>query len=132
MDLKDLTPNLDDLVVELKHPSTGKSLKNDDGSVMTITMFAPHSKEYKRAQHDQINKRLSKANKGLETELDYSDIEQAALEVLAQATKSWNLTYNGEVPKCTVVKAKAVYAEVFWIKDQLEEVANNSLDFMKA
>jgi hypothetical protein len=36
MDLKDLTPNLDDIVVEIKHPSTGDVLKNDDGTNMTI------------------------------------------------------------------------------------------------
>ena len=48
MDLKDLTPNLDDVVVEIKHPSTGDTLKNDDGTVMTITVLAPHSKEYKK------------------------------------------------------------------------------------
>jgi hypothetical protein len=95
MDLKDLTPNLDDIVVEIKHPSTGDVLKNDDGTNMTITILAPHSKEYKKAQHEQISKRLKKAQKSKSQDVDYSDIEEATLEVLAKTTKAWDITYNG-------------------------------------
>ena len=60
MDLKDLTPNLDDIVVEIKHPATGDVLKNDDGTNMTITILAPHSKEYKKAQHNKSASGLRK------------------------------------------------------------------------
>ena len=131
MDLKDLTPNLDDIVVDLKHPATGDVLKNDDGTNMTITIFAPHSKEYKKAQHEQISKRLKKAQKSKSQDVDYSDIEEATLEVLAKTTKAWDITYGGEKPKLTVAKAKDLYEEVFWIKNQIEEVVNDSLDFTK-
>lgn len=131
MDLKDLTPNLDDIVVEIKHPATGDALKNDDGTNMTITIFAPHSKEYKKAQHEQISKRLKKAQKSKSQDVDYSDIEEATLEVLAKTTKAWDITYNGEKPKLTVAKAKDLYEEVFWIKNQIEEVVTDSLDFTK-
>ena len=131
MDLKDLTPNLDDIVVEIKHPATGDVLKNDDGTNMTITILAPHSKEYKKAQHEQISKRLKKAQKSKSQDVDYSDIEEATLEVLAKTTKAWNITYGGEMPKLTVAKAKDIYEEVFWIKNQIEEVVTDSLDFTK-
>lgn len=131
MDLKDLTPNLDDIVVEIKHPATGDALKNDDGTSMTITILAPHSKEYKKAQHEQISKRLKKAQKSKSQDVDYSDLEEATLEVLAKTTKAWNITYGGEVPKLTVAKAKDIYEEVFWIRNQLEEVVTDSLDFTK-
>ena len=131
MDLKDLTPNLDDIVVDLKHPATGDVLKNEDGTNMRITILAPHSKEYKKAQHEQISKRLKKAQKSKSQDVDYSDIEEATLEVLAKTTKAWDITYNGEKPKLTVAKAKDLYEEVFWIKSQLEEVVTDSLDFTK-
>jgi hypothetical protein len=131
MDLKDLTPNLDDLVVEITHPSTGEALKNDDGTVMTVTIAAPHSKEYKKCQHEQISKRLKKAQKSKSQEVDYSDIEEATLEVLSKVTKSWDITYGGEKPKLTVAKAKELYQEVFWIRSQIEEVVTDSLDFTK-
>ena len=131
MDLKDLTPNLDDVVVEIKHPTTGDVLKNDDDTNMTITILAPHSKEYKKAQHEQISKRLKKAQKSKSQDVDYSDIEEATLEVLAKTTKAWDITYGGEKPKLTVVKARELYEEVFWIRNQIEEVVTDSLDFMK-
>ena len=131
MDLKDLTPNLDDVVVEIKHPTTGDVLKNDDDTNMTITILAPHSKEYKKAQHEQISKRLKKAQKSKSQDVDYSDIEEATLEVLAKTTKAWDITYGGEKPKLTVAKAKDLYEEVFWIRNQIEEVVTDTLDFMR-
>ena len=131
MDLKDLTPNLDDVVVEIKHPTTGDVLKNDDGTDMTITILAPHSKEYKKAQHEQISKRLKKAQNSKSQDVDYSDIEEATLEVLSKTTKAWDITYGGEKPKLTPAKAKDLYEEVFWIRNQIEEVVTDSLDFMK-
>jgi len=53
------------------------------------------------------------------------------LELLAKTTKEWNLTFDGEQPKFTVAKAKAIYSEVFWLREQIEEALNTSLDFMK-
>ena len=131
MDLKDLTPNLDDIVVELTHPNTGDVLKNDDDTPMTITVLAPHSKEYKKLQHAQISKRLKRAQKSKSQEVDYSDIEEATLEVLSKATKAWDITFGGEKPKLTVAKAKELYEDVFWIKDQIEEEVSHSLAFTK-
>tara|TARA_B110000503_G_C6846335_1_gene288917 strand:+ start:140 stop:538 length:399 start_codon:yes stop_codon:yes gene_type:complete len=131
MDLKDLKPSLDDIVITIKHPTTGDVLKNDDGSDMTITILAPHSKGYKKVQYEQINKRLKKAQKSKSQDIDYSDVEEATLEVLSKATESWNITFGGEKPKLTAAKAKELYEEVFWIKGQIEEEVSNSLDFMK-
>ena len=131
MDLKDLTPKLDDIVVEIKHPTTGDILKNDDGTPMTITVLAPHSKEYKKIQHEQISKRLKKAQKSKSQDVDYSDIEEATLDVLSKATKAWDITFGGEKPKLSVAKAKSIYDEVFWIKNQIEEEVSDSLDFIK-
>lgn len=132
MDLKDLTPKSDVVVVEIKHPSTGDVLKNDDKSPMTITMFAPHSKEYKKVLHEQTNKRLKQMQSKKSQDITAEDLEEAALEALAKTTKEWNITFGGEQPKLTVAKAKEIYDEVFWIKSQLEEAVANSLDFMKA
>ena len=131
MDLKDLTPNLDDLVISVIHPVTSEVLKNDDGTVMTITVMSPYSKEYKKLQHEQITKRLNKAQKSKSQEVDYSDIEEATLEVLSKATKSWDITFDGEKPELTVDKAKAMYEDVFWLKTQLEEEVSESMAFMK-
>ena len=132
MDLLDLTPKSDEIVVAIKHPATGEPLKNDNESEMTITIYAPHSKEYKKVLHEQTNKRLKKMQSKGDKDITAEEIEEATLEALAKTTKEWNITYGGEMPKLTVAKAKEVYETVFWIRSQIEGAIEDSLDFMKA
>ena len=131
MDLKDLTPSSDTVDVTIVHPATLDALTNDDKSPMTITLHAPHSKAYKAAIHEQTNKRLKKAQGKKGLDITAEELEDAGLELLAKTTKEWNLTFDGEQPKFTVAKAKAIYSEVFWLREQIEEALNTSLDFMK-
>ena len=70
-----------------------------------------------------------KQKEGLE--ITAEELEDAGMELLAKTTKEWNITFGGEQPKFTVAKAKAIYSEVFWLREQIEEALNNSLDFMK-
>tara|TARA_R110002167_G_scaffold93936_1_gene251260 strand:- start:1954 stop:2352 length:399 start_codon:yes stop_codon:yes gene_type:complete len=132
MDLKDLTPKSDTIDVTLVHPNTGDELKNPDGSNMTICMYATHSPEYKKVMHSQTNKRIKAASKTNDLTMTSEDLESSTLEVLANTTKSWDITFSGEKPELTVKKAKEIYTEVFWIKVQLEGAVNDSLDFTKA
>lgn len=132
MDLLDLTPKSDEIVVTIKHPATGEVLKNEDKSDMTITIYAPHSKEYKKVIHEMTNKRLKKMQAKGKNEITAEELEEATLETLSKTTKEWNITYGGEVPKLSVAKAKEIYDSVFWIKAQIEEAVESSLDFMKA
>jgi hypothetical protein len=132
MDLLDLTPKSDEIVVAIKHPATGEPLKNDNESEMTITIYAPHSKEYKKVLHEQTNKRLKKMQSKGDKDITAEEIEEATLEALAKTTKEWNITYGGEMPKLTVAKAREVYETVFWIRSQIEGAIEDSLDFMKA
>lgn len=131
MDLKDLTPSSDTVEVAVVHPATLEPLANEDGSPMTITMYAPHSKNYKAAVHEQTNKRLKKAQSKNGFDFTAEDLDEATLDLLAKTTKEWSITFGGEQPKLTLSKAKEVYSEVFWIKDQIEGAVSNSLDFMK-
>jgi len=132
MDLKDLTPKSDTIDVILVHPNTGEELTNPDGSNMTICMYATHSPEYKKVMHSQTNKRIKAATKGDDLTMTSEDLESSTLDVLANTTKSWDITFSGEKPELTVKKAKEIYTEVFWIKVQLDEAVTNSLDFTKA
>lgn len=129
MDLKDLKPKSDTVEVEIVHPNTQDPLKNEDGSVMTITMYAPHSKEYKAVVHEQTNKRLKQTAKTKKIDITAQELERNGLELLAKVTKTWNITYGGEQPKFSVDAAVDLYDEVFWIKDQIEEAISDSLDF---
>lgn len=131
MDLKDLTPSSDIVEVAIVHPATLDPLTNDDDSPMVITMHAPHSKGYKAAIHDQTNKRLKKAQGKKGLDITAEELEESAMELLAKTTKGWNITFDGKQPEFTVSTAKAIYSEVFWLREQIEEALNNSLDFMK-
>jgi len=132
MDLKDLTPTSDTVDVNIVHPTTLEPLLNDNSEPMVITMYAPHSKEYKAAIHEQTNKRLKQAQSKKKVDLTAEDIEDATLDLFAKTTKSWNITYDGEEPNFSVSKAKEIYSEVFWIRDQIDEAVSNSLNFKKA
>ena len=132
MDLMNLKPTSDTVEVTLKHPNTGTTHKNDDKTPMTITVYASHSKEHKAVMHEQTNKRLKAMQGGKKQEFTAQDIEEATLTLLSKITSEWNITYGGENPKLSVAKAKEIYDEVFWIKDQVEEALAESLDFTKA
>ena len=129
MDLLDLTPTNDTVDIILKHPNTDEDLKNDDKTPMVITMYAPHSKQYKAAMHEQTNKQLKKSKGGKKVDITAEELEDSSLDVLVKASKEWNITYKGKVPPLT--KAKEVYQEVFWIKNQIEEALSDFLDFTK-
>lgn len=129
MDLMNLKPTSDVVEVTLTHPSTSEVLKNEDGTAMTITMYASHSKEYKVIVHEQTNKRLKLAQSKVKTDITSELIEEASLDLLSSATKSWNITYGKKTPELTRELAKEIYQDVFWIKDQIEEAVADSLDF---
>lgn len=129
MDLKDFAPKSDEVEVVVKHPKNGEPLTNKDGSNMVIVLHAPHSKAYKEAMYEQTNKRLKVAQSSGDMNLTAQDLEEASLELLSKATKSWKITYDDKQPKLTAAKAKAIYEELFWLKPQLEEALNNSQAF---
>ena len=132
MDLMNLKPTSDIVEVTLKHPTTLDPLLNDDGSEMTITLHASHSKEYKKVVHDQQDRRIKMMQKKAKTQITAQDIERDAIELLAKVTADWNITYGGEQPKPTPAKVKEVYTDVFWIREQIEEAFADSLDFTTA
>lgn len=129
MDLKDLTPDSDVVTCIIKHPIKGDNLKNDDGTDMQVELYAPYAEAYKKIVFEQQNKRLSKSKNG-KIDIKAEELDEAAIELLAKVTKSWSITFGGEQPKLSVAKAKEVYKEVFWIRQQLEEAVDSSLSFM--
>ena len=133
MDLKNLTPASDTIEVILVHPNTLEPLMNEGSdNEMSITLYAPHSKEYKKLVHEQTDKRLAAMQKSKKVQVSAADLERSSIDILAKATKEWDITYDGESPKLTVPKAREIYTEYFWIKDQLEEAINDTLDFTQA
>ncbi len=133
MDLINLKPTSETVEVLLVHPSSLESLTNADGSEMSITVYAPHTKEYKAVAHEHTNRRISKASKKRGTSsFSAEDLEKEVIDLLSRTTKSWDITYSGKKPKMTVELCKEVYTELFWIKDQIDEAVSDSIDFTKA
>ena len=131
MDLMDLKPKTDVVEVILKHPSTGDALMNDNGNEMTVTVYAQYSKEYRAAMHEQQDKRLDKLqSKGSNSRYSASELEADSINLLCKITKEWDITYGGETPKLS--KAKEIYTEVFWLRNQVEEALAQSADFTTA
>jgi hypothetical protein len=132
MDLMDLKPKSDTVEVILRHPSTDDILANQDGSEMTITLHAQHSAIYKQAMHEQQDRRIEKLQKKKNQKFSAADLERDVIDLLCKCTAVWDITFGGEQPKLSLVKAKEVYTELWWIRDQLSEAWEESTDFTTA
>lgn len=132
MDLKDLKPKSDTVVVELYHPATYEPLLTEDGKQMNIEVYAPHSLAYKEVVHEQGNRQLEKMqkNKG-KYKFTVQELEEYNLDRLSKTTKSWFIQLNGETPKFTVSKAYELYQDFPWIVEQVQEAVSDSASFLK-
>jgi hypothetical protein len=132
MDLLDFKPKSDTIEVILNHPATLEPILKADGTEMSITVYAPHSKVYKDALHEQTNRRLQKAQKTKKFSMTSEEVEQSSLEVLARVTKEWDIVLGGKTPKLDIQSATELYRDYPWIKDQVEEAVNDNASFLKA
>lgn len=134
-DLNDLKPKSETIEVVLRHPATDEPITYPEGKVekpMTISVYNPWSAGYKKAIHDQTNKRLVKAQKGKKSSYTAEDLEAGAMELLSKVTTGWDIQLGGEKPKFTPAKAVQVFTDFPWIRDQIEEALNDTSGFLKA
>ena len=130
-DLFALIPTDDTISVVVKHPVTEEPLLKDDNKEMTITVYAPHSAQYKSAIHEQTNKRIQKASKGKKVTFTAEELDNATLELLAKTTKDWNIQLGGKSPKFSVAEAVELYSKLPWLKQQVMEVQEDYSAFLK-
>lgn len=123
-DLQQLAPKNDTITVEL-------GVDNDDGTPMTVEVYAPYSKEYKAVVHEQANSRIKKMQKNRKDYLTAEELEQAQLDLYVKITKDWDITWQGKKPKYKDELARQIYEEVFWVKDKIQEALDDSVDFTK-
>lgn len=128
-DLSNLVPKKNTVDITIKHPTTGETLTNDDGSDMTVTVYAPFTREYRSAGFAQANQRLKGRKNKQDFDFTFEELEDAGIELLVDVTTDWNITFGGKKPKFSKEKAREVYKEIFWLKAQIEE-AINTVDFM--
>lgn len=130
MDLMNFIPKSDIATFEIKHPLTGEVLKKDDGSVMTITVYLPHSKEYREVVHEQTNKRIQRSQKG-KTLYTSQEIEEATLDLLVKTTQDWDIQLDGKTPKFTQDACKDVYDKLPWVRAQVLQAQEDMTSFLK-
>jgi len=130
-DLFSMIPTDDTITVEIKYPGTEDVIVKDDGTPMTITVYAPHASIYKSQMHEQTNKRIQKAAKGKKVTFTAEELENAMLELLAKTTKDWSIQLNGKSPKYSVAEAMDLYAKLPWLKQQVLEAQEDYSAFLK-
>lgn len=133
MGLKDIGKVQETTDVELVHPKTGEVLTNDDGSAMVITVYGPYSSHYKSVNHAQQNKRLMKAQRmGGKMNLTAEELEASALDLLVKCTAGWKITLedDGGLEEFSEAKAREVYTDLPWVRDQIEAAFGDSRSFL--
>jgi hypothetical protein len=130
-DLFALIPVDDTISVVIKHPSTDEPLVKDDGKEMTVTVYAPHSAQYKSAIHEQTNRRIQKASKSKKVTFTAEELENATLELLAKTTKDWHIQLNGKSPKFSVAEAVDLYSKLPWLRQQVMDAQEDYSTFLK-
>lgn len=130
-DLFSLVPTTDTIDVELKHPVTDEVLLKDDKTPMTITVYAPHSAEYKAAIYEQANKRIKKAAKSKNTTFDAKEMDDSTLDLISKTTKDWNIQLEKKSPKFSQEAAKELYVKLPWLKQQVQEAQEDYNSFLK-
>jgi hypothetical protein len=129
MDLSNFIPKSDIGTFEIRHPITGEILAKDDGTEMSVTVYLPHSKEYKAVVHEQNNKRIARAQKG-KTVYTSEDLDEAVSELLVKTTKDWNIQLDGESVPFSQEKAREIYAKLPWVKAQVMQQQDDLTNFL--
>lgn len=131
MDLSSLIPTTDTITVIIKHPVTDEPLLKDDGTEMSIEVYAPHSAQYKAVVHEQTNKRLQKVMKNKKTALSAEDVEMMTSDLVVKTTKSWDIQVNKKTPKFSVAEAQDLYSKLPWLKQQIIDAQEDYSSFLK-
>jgi hypothetical protein len=129
MDLTDFKPKSDIIEVILKNPSTDEPLTYDDGTEFSIKVHAGHTKDFKESQQQNIDMWMSKSQKGKKKNPTLAEIESATIEHMARITVEWDFLHDKKKPKLTLDTARSIYSDISWIKDQIQEALEDSVDF---
>lgn len=124
MDLKNLIPESDTVVVELVYK--GNTLTNEDGTPMTVEVYLPHTKEYKDTRHRQSDFIISKG----EQKLKSAEYEDLGYSFIVDTTKSWNITFDGDQPKFTKKKAREVFEALPFIPELIRKKVDEQEAFI--
>lgn len=114
-------------VFELKHPGTREPIIGDDGKPFTITFRSADHKEVVAKRDARINDRL--AHGGPVVTVD--GLQKQTIDLLVDAAVSWNLVWKGEAPECTPQKAREIFTEAAWLREDADNFVGTRRNFLK-
>lgn len=83
--------------VTLKHPKPRMSLKNPDGTDMTVEMHGPYSARYKAVQRAMQQERMQEMSRGGSPEMSAEEMERADHMLIARCIEGWNIWETDDV-----------------------------------
>lgn len=114
--------------IEIKHPITGEP------TGATITLAGPEHPKRKKLVFDRqrrMRKQFQKAGKLQFT--DPAEEEQEGIEFLAECTLGWkNIGENGKPIECTPANAARKYAELGWLRAQIQAGMDERENFIES
>ena len=117
-------------VMPVRHPKTGDTLKNEDGSDMTVTVYGTDGDVFQKAQRAKINSKMKlRRTSG---KMTAEEIQADTLDLLAAATADWNITLDGAKPEFTPANVRAVYTRLPWLRKQVDEWMADEANFSPA
>lgn len=131
---------VDTFVVELSNPNNpDDKLMNPDGSRMTVTVYGPESKEFRREKYVSRREIVKKFAGMDETERksklaeidEFEQVDTASLKFIASMIKEWNITSDGKKVPCTDKNKLKILEEHTWIREDLDFAINNRANFTK-
>lgn len=123
MSIYDLVPTSETMTVEITRK--GKTQLNTDGTVMSIEVYLPHSKQYKEVRHNQADFLFSKGDEKLKS-VEYENLN---LEFIVEITKDWNLDGPEGKLKFTKKEAKKLYDLLPFIPKLIRKELDKHEDF---
>lgn len=117
--------------VVLVHPLTGDTLRNDDGSPMTVLVHGPYSPRYKAISHEQQNRRMEALRKsGGKMTLTAEQIEESALAILVGSIEDWDITLDKDPEPFSPETAKVVLTDYPWVREQIDSTISDTINFL--
>jgi hypothetical protein len=131
MSLDTVASSEEGAVMEVRHPKTGDVLRHDDGRPYTITYRGKDSEAFRDLARKQQDRRVQ-ANMRTRTPVLSSVIERDDIELIVAATMSWDIVYDGGVPKSDPKLYRQAYTKLPWLKEQGDEFVGVRANFIKS
>jgi hypothetical protein len=115
----------------IRHPATGETLRDADGTEAFIDLLALTSSAAQKARAEIQRRRIE----GRVRRVTLEDAEREALQVLAACTKGWHLvTLTGDAMNepCSADVALELYSEpgMRWLTEQATIFADNAGNYL--